>query len=65
MFLGSSLNLSAHLQLCLRVTAPFEEMLHRWPAVGNSVFNLTGLRFEPQTSFFRDEDVTARPADKI
>ena len=27
-------------------TAPFEEMLQRWRAVGNTVSNLTGLRFE-------------------
>ena len=30
-------------------TAPFEEMLHRWPAVDYAVPDLTGPRFEPQT----------------
>ena len=32
-----------------------------WRAVGNSVFNLTGPRFEPQISRSRDERVTIRP----
>ena len=41
--------------------APFEEMSERWRAVGNAVSDLTGPRFEPQTSRFRDERVTARP----
>ena len=36
-------------------TASFEEMSQRWPAVGNTVSNLTGPRFKPQTSRFRDE----------
>ena len=31
-------------------TAPFKEMLEQWRAVGNTVPNTTGLRFEPQTS---------------
>ena len=31
----------------------------QWRAVGNIVFNLTGLRFEPQTCRYRDERVTA------
>ena len=31
-------------------TALFEEMSQRWRAVGNTVFDLTGPRFEPQTS---------------
>ena len=30
-------------------TAPFEEKQQRWRAVGNTVPNLTGPRFEPQT----------------
>ena len=42
-------------------TAPFEEMLQRWRAVGNTASDLTGPRFEPQTSRSRDESVTARP----
>ena len=40
-------------------TDPFEEMLQRWRAVGNTVSNLTGPRYEPQTSRSRDERVTA------
>ena len=40
-------------------TAPLEEMLQRWPAVGNIVSKLAGPRFEPQTSRSRDEDVSA------
>ena len=35
--------------------------MQRWLAVGNTVFNLTGPRFEPQTSRSTDERVTARP----
>ena len=42
-------------------TAPFEEMSQRWRSVGNTVSDLTGPRFEPQTSRSRDERVTARP----
>ena len=42
-------------------TAPFEEMSQRWRAVGNTVSDLTGPRFEPRTSRSRDERVTARP----
>ena len=41
--------------------ARFEEMSQRWRAVGNTVFDLTGPRYEPQTSRSRDERVTARP----
>ena len=48
----------------LRVIAPchiasFEEMLQKWRAVGNTVPDLTGPKFEPQTSRSRDERVTA------
>ena len=43
-------------------TASFEEMLQLWRAVGNTVSNLTGPRFEPQTSHSRDERVTALPS---
>ena len=39
-------------------TAPFEEMLQQWQAVG-TVPNLTGLRFEPQTSRSREKRVIA------
>ena len=42
-------------------TAPFEEMLQRWRAVGNTAFDFIGPRFEPQTSRSRDERVIARP----
>ena len=40
-------------------------MMQRWRAVGNIVSDLTGQKFEPQTSRSRDESVTARPAIKI
>ena len=40
-------------------TAAFEEMLQRWRAVGNTESNLTGPRFKPQTSRFRDKRFTA------
>ena len=46
-------------------TASFEEMLQRWRAVGNTVFDLTGPRFEFQTSRSRDERVTVRPTRRI
>ena len=39
-------------------TAPSKEMSQRWRAVGNTVSDLTGPRFEPQTSRSRDERVT-------
>ena len=45
-------------------TDPFEEMSQRWRAVGNTVFDLTGPRFEAQTSRSRDERVTARPTGR-
>ena len=45
-------------------TAPFQEMSRLWRAVGNTVSDLTGPRFEPQTSHSRDERVTARPAGR-
>ena len=37
-------------------TASSKEMSPRWRAVGNAVFDLTGPRFESQTSRYRDED---------
>ena len=46
-------------------TAPFEEMSQRWRAVGNTVSDLTGPRFEPQTSRSRDKRVTARPTGRF
>ena len=42
-------------------TTCFEEMSQRWRTVGDTVFDLTGPRFEPYTSRSRDERVTARP----
>ena len=39
----------------------FEEKLQQWRAVGDTVFDLTVPRFEPQTYRSRDEHVTARP----
>ena len=39
-------------------TASFEEMLQRRRAVNNTVSDLTGLKFEPQTSRTRDQSVT-------
>ena len=42
-------------------TVPFEEMLQRWRAVGNTLSDLTGPIFESQTSRPRDESVAARP----
>ena len=50
--------------LCPGSTAPFEEMSQQWRAVGNTVSDLTGPRFEPQTSRSRDERVTARPTGR-
>ena len=41
-------------------TAFFEEMSLRWRAVGNTVFDLTGQRFELQISRSRDDRVTVR-----
>ena len=41
--------------------AYFKEILQRWRAIGNTVSDLTGPRFEPQTSSSRDDRVTAQP----
>ena len=41
-----------------RYTA-FEEMSQQWQAIGNTVSDLTGPRFAPQTSRSRNEHVTA------
>ena len=43
---------------CARAT---QILSQQWLAVGSTVFDLTGPRFEPQTSRSRDERVTARP----
>ena len=40
-------------------------MLQRWLAVGDTVPDLTGLRFEPQTTRSRDKRVTARPTVRL
>ena len=51
---------------CTRATQPFfEEMLQRWRAVGYTVSDLTGPRFEPLTYRSRDERVTARPTGRF
>ena len=51
---------------CAQATqVPFEEILQRWRAVVNTVSNLTGPRFEPQTSHSRDGRVTARFKEDI
>ena len=51
---------------CARATQlqTFEEILQRFRAVGNTVSDLTGPRFEPQPYRSRDEHVTARPDDQ-
>ena len=40
-------------------TASFEKISQRWRAVGNTLFNLTGPRFEPRVSGSINEHVTA------
>ena len=42
-------------------TGPFEEMSQRWRAIGNTVSDMTGPRFEPQTSHSTDESIAVRP----
>ena len=56
-------SLRAHLRLIAPAgnTASFEEMLQRCQAIGNTVSDLTGPRFEPQPSRSRDEHVTTWP----
>ena len=46
-------------------TVPFQEMPQRWRVVGNTVSDLTGPRFEPQTYRSTDECVTARPPGRL
>ena len=46
-------------------SALFEEMLQRWRVVGNTVSDLTGPKFEPQTYRSRNERVTARPTGRL
>ena len=38
-------------------------MLQWWRAVGNTVSDLTGQRYEPQTSRSRDDRAAARPTE--
>ena len=45
-------------------TAPFEEMSQQWRAISNTLSDLTGPRYEPQTFRSRDERVTARPVGR-
>ena len=52
---GSSLRQNA------RATQLLKKMSQRSQAVGNTVFDLTGPRFEPHISRSRDERVTFRP----
>ena len=46
-------------------TAPFEEMSSQWQTVDNTVSDLIGPRFGPQTSRSNDERVTARPTGRF
>ena len=45
-------------------TASFEEVSQRRQAVSNTVSDLTGPRFKPQTSRPRDKRVAARPTGR-
>ena len=55
-------SLRAHLRvIALGNSAPFQEMMQRWRAVGDTVSDLTHPRFELLTSRSRDNRVTARP----
>ena len=51
---------------CARVTqlATFKELSRQWRAVGNSVINLAGPRFEAQFFLSRDGRLTAQPTDR-
>ena len=57
-------------EFVLRVIAPLQHSSFRRNvaavaiAVGNTVSDLTGSRFESETIRFRDERVTARPANQ-
>ena len=48
-----------------RETALFEEMSQWWRAVGNTVFDSSGPRFEPHTSRSIDVHVTARQTGRL
>ena len=49
---------------CARATQLFSKKCQRWQAVGNTVFDLTGPRFELPTSRTNDERVTAQPTGR-
>ena len=46
-------------------TVLFEEMSQQWRDVGNTVSDLTSLKFEPQTSRSIDKRITARPTGRL
>ena len=46
-------------------TAPFEEMPQQWRVIGNTAFDLTDPRLEPQTRRFREKCVTNRTTDRL
>ena len=50
---------------CAGSTALFEEIRSGGGAVGNIVSDLTGSKFKPQTSRFRDERVTVRTTGRL
>ena len=50
--------------LRLGSTTSFKEMSQRWRSVGNTLCDLTGPRFEPQTSRSRDERLNTRPTGR-
>ena len=52
-------NSVAEYRLTIGNTASFEEILLQWQSVGNTVSDMTGPRFEPQTSHTRDKHITA------
>ena len=46
-------------------TAPFQEMSQRWRVADSTVSDLTGPRFEPQTSRSCEERVNAQPTGRF
>ena len=51
-------------RLALGAPASFKEMWQRWRAVGNTMFDFTGPRFELRTSCSRRKRITARPTNR-
>ena len=47
--------------LCTGNTASFEEMVQRWRAIGNTVSDLIGLRFEPRAFRISNDCITTIP----